>query len=142
MHTARISKLVSPEETEVSASDSFVGSPESPTADYSVKRRSVRHSFIDTAYFVEPRSEARAQARTSDLSLNGCYLETSNPLPAGTQVEVRLDLGGRAFKALGTVIHSQAHMGMGIEFTAMEPPDRGVLEDWVAQMSKESAVQA
>src|SRR5580692_4207553 len=56
---------------------------------YVVERRSPRFPFIASAQVVETRTEARLQARTSDLSREGCYLDMLNPLPIGTRQRIQ-----------------------------------------------------
>ena len=57
---------------------------------YVVERRSPRFPFIASAQVVETRTEARLQARTSDLSREGCYLDMLNPLPTGTRLRINV----------------------------------------------------
>ncbi len=99
-------------------------------------RRGVpRYSFIASAEETELDSGARISARVSDLSLKGCYLDTLNPFPKGTQIRVVVFHGDATFTALATVIYPQPHMGMGIEFSAVEPDQLQVLQKWLEELS-------
>jgi hypothetical protein len=40
------------------------------------KRREPRHFFIATVELLEADVQARIRARTGDLSMNGCYVDT------------------------------------------------------------------
>jgi hypothetical protein len=85
---------------------------------------------------VELKSEIRVKARTSDLSLTGCYMDTINPLPAGTEVKLLLTHSGATVEAYGRVIHAQPNMGMGIAFSEITPENKSVLEKWLGESNK------
>jgi hypothetical protein len=99
-------------------------------------RRTPRYPLIATAKVTELLTDTQLEARTSDLSIVGCYLEMMNPFPSGTEVRLQIVHKDTAFTALGTVVHSQANMGMGITFTAVEPDQQRVLEKWLADQSR------
>ncbi len=103
-----------------------------------------RYPFVAAAELLDLRSETAVKARTSDLSLSGCYVDSMNPFSAGTQLKVRLTHHEKTFEALGTVAHSKPGMGMGVAFTRVEPDQKAVLENWLAESRGESvpAVEA
>jgi hypothetical protein len=72
-----------------------------------------RYPFIAAAELLEENSGARMSSQISDLSLNGCYVDTINPLPDGTLVHVRIFTETRAFEAPATVIRSSGVSGNG-----------------------------
>lgn len=101
------------------------------------ERRGVsRYPFIASVEETDLDSGARISARVSDLSLKGCYLDTLNPLPKGTQIRVVVSHGDVTFTALATVIYPQPNMGMGVEFSAVEPDQLEVLLKWVKELSR------
>src|SRR5262249_18184704 len=83
---------------------------------YVVERKSPRFPFIASAQVVETRTEARLQARTSDLSREGCYLDMLNPLPTGTKLKINVTHQNRQLDAVGRVVHSELNVGMGVQF--------------------------
>ncbi|HEV2489293.1 MAG TPA: PilZ domain-containing protein [Candidatus Acidoferrales bacterium] len=95
-------------------------------------RREPRHPFFATVELLETESEVKVQARTGDLSLHGCYVDTMNPFPAGSKVRVTITHERADFKALGSVAHSQPNVGMGISFTEVEPEQRKILFQWLS----------
>ena len=95
------------------------------------RRRAFRHSLIAAVEIIELQTDTHIQARISDLSLAGCYFDMLNPLPLGTEVKLRITHEAQTFTALGTVIHSESNMGMGIRFTKMEPGDFEVMGKWL-----------
>lgn len=102
----------------------------------------IRYPFVAAAELIEMQSQTGIKARTSDLSASGCYVDSMNPFSAGGQVRVRLTHHERTFEALGTVVHSQPGMGMGIAFTRIEPDQKAVLEKWLAELRGESVPAA
>jgi PilZ domain len=60
---------------------------------------------------------------TSDLSLTGCYIQTSFSLPVGTRLELKLEIDGSTLLILGAVATCDPQVGNGIRFTKMLPED-------------------
>jgi hypothetical protein len=54
----------------------------------SERREAPRHPFIASAEETDLASGARLPARVSELSLNGCYLDTLNLFPKGTRIRL------------------------------------------------------
>ena len=101
----------------------------------SSERREVpRHQFIASAEETDLASGARLSARVSELSLKGCYLDTLNPFPEGTQIRLVIFHGGVTFTAHATVIYPQPNMGMGVVFFPVEPKQLEVLMKWLAEL--------
>lgn len=97
-------------------------------------RREPRHPFFATVELLEAESETRVGARTGDLSLHGCYVDTMNPFPAGSKVRVTITHADTTFTAHGAVAHSQPNVGMGISFTVVESEQKRVLMKWLADV--------
>lgn len=96
-----------------------------------VQRCEPRYPFIASAELLEENSGARMSSRISDLSLNGCYVDTINPLPDGTLVHLRIFTETHSFEAPATVIHSQAFLGMGVKFREVQPKFEQILRLWL-----------
>jgi PilZ domain len=58
----------------------------------------------------------------SDISLNGCFMETPHTVPAGDEIELSLDVGEET-RSRALVRRSLPARGMGIEFTSMTVPN-------------------
>lgn len=80
------------------------------------RRTSDRQLFAATAEVIEEVTGARFSTRTMDLGPGGCFIDTTNPLPVGSRVHVKISKGKNEFKTNGTVVYSQCGMGMGIAF--------------------------
>lgn len=61
----------------------------------SERRGSPRFPFIASAELTKLTSGARLNASTSDIGSNGCYLDTINPLPPGTIINIQITYQGR-----------------------------------------------
>ncbi len=81
----------------------------------------------------------RITARTTDLSVGGCYIDTTVPFPSGDPVRVRITQGGRTLEARAVVRYSQQGMGMGLQFTEILPAEQHLLDDWLAELRGELA---
>jgi PilZ domain len=94
-------------------------------------RGSTRYPFHAPAELTESTSAAPTRGYTSNLGFNGCFLDTSNPLPAGTIVSIQITYHGQVFAAGGVVAHSQPNTGMGLQFIALESGCASLLETWL-----------
>ena len=95
------------------------------------KRREPRHFFIATVELLEADVQARIRARTGDLSMHGCYVDTLNPFPVQSKVKVTITHNEKSFTALGTVAHAEPNVGMGISFSKVEPNQTEILLQWL-----------
>jgi hypothetical protein len=106
------------------------GSPSPPAQE---RRSTPRFSFTAAAEIFEIGSQGRVTGRTSDLSPNGCYIDTMSPYAAGIAVRVRMKHGLHEFEAIAAVRYSLLSMGMGLEFTEISPENQAVLQRWLAE---------
>lgn len=97
-------------------------------------RREPRHPFFASVELLESSLETRVVARTGDLSLHGCYVDTRNPFARGANVRITITHMGENFTALGTVAHSKPNTGMGISFTEIASPQRMILVKWLSKV--------
>jgi len=100
---------------------------------YIVERKSPRFPFIASAQVTETRTEARLQARLSDISREGCYLDMLNPLPMGTRLKINVTHHDQQLDAVGRVVHSELNVGMGVQFE--EIGQSSVMDAWLAELA-------
>jgi len=79
---------------------------------------------------------AMVAAHTEDLSLFGCFVETTKPFADGTKVRLRISHNGTVFAAQGRVAYARNGAGMGIGFTSIEPSSVSILDDWLTELRK------
>ena len=96
------------------------------------RRSAPRYRFIADAEVIEILSNTKLVARTSDLSVGGCFLDMLNPSPKGTEIRIKISHGGATFTALGRVAFLVPNMGMGVAFTNVDGNQFGVLQQWLA----------
>jgi len=99
------------------------------------RRRAPRYRFIADVEIRETLADTRLDARTSDLSIGGCFLDILNPSPRGTEIRVRISHAGATFTALGKVAFVIPNMGMGVAFTKVEGNQVAVLQKWILGLS-------
>ena len=101
----------------------------------SAKQRSARRcALVASAEVTELHSGALLSARTSELSVGGCYVDALNPLPEGTLVGLRILRDQGVFQAKAKVVYCHPSFGMGLAFTEMTPDQRSLLEAWIAEI--------
>jgi hypothetical protein len=100
----------------------------------SERRCGTRSPFIAPVEMVEMRTGSRIQARTSDLSLQGCYIDTLNPLPVGAAVRLQIHRAGLTLDVLANVSSRHAGSGMGLVFGEITQTQRAVVESWLGQL--------
>lgn len=99
-----------------------------------VERRSNRRDLLTAAATVlDVNSGAKLVARTTDVSPAGCYVDTLNPFPPGTRMQLRLTKNGESFLADAEVAYSQLGVGMGVIFTTAAPDQLAALDKWIRE---------
>jgi hypothetical protein len=66
-------------------------------------------------------------SRLEDIALGGLFIRTPDPPPKQSLVKLVLSTGTGEVRARGVVRRVAPRQGMAIEFTAMNPDDRGRL---------------
>jgi hypothetical protein len=105
------------------------------------RRRTERFPFSAAVDLTEAQTGAKVSGRTSDLGLGGCYIDTLNPFPMGTEVKVRILKGNESFEAQARVTFSQIGMGMGVAFTAAQPSQVRTFQKWMQEISPTPPVE-
>jgi len=98
------------------------------------RRRCRRYPFVASVELVELESALQLQERVTDLSLYGCGVTASKPLPVGIKLRVRITSKGNTFSAVGKVAYAISDGYMGIVFARVEPHDKMVLEKWIREL--------
>lgn len=100
----------------------------------SERRCATRSAFVAPVDMVEMRTGSRIRARTSDLSPQGCYVDTLNPLPVGSSVRMQIARAGLVLDVLANVSSRHAGSGMGVVFGEITEAQRGILESWLSEL--------
>lgn len=95
-------------------------------------RRGFRFSFDATAEVApEASPNTTVVARATELSLNGCYIQTPAPFAVETLVLVKIFHADEYFEAKGTVLYVKAASGMGVAFRDIKPYCQSTLQEWI-----------
>ena len=106
----------------------------------SERRCGARLPFVAPVEMVEMRTGSRIQARTSDLSVQGCYVDTLNPLPVGASVRLQIHRAGLILDVLANVSARHEGSGMGLMFQELTNSQKLVLESWLGELGLPGAM--
>jgi hypothetical protein len=115
-------------------------SPKSPTV--SDRRTHPRYAFTAPVEVVAAGPGTHLKTRVRDLSQQGCYTDTDNPLPLGTDTDVRIHKGGKSFEARARVVYIQPSKGMGLMFTSIPQEHLATLDLWISESRETSWLAA
>jgi PilZ domain len=82
-------------------------------ASFAVRRANPRYAFFAEAEATLGDGTA-VPAQVSELSSRGCYIDTLEPIPIGTEVRLRISNGTSSCEVPGKVIYMHSGYGMGI----------------------------
>ena len=82
-------------------------------ASFAVRRVNPRYAFFAEAE-ATLRDGTSVPAQVSELSSRGCYIDTLQPIPVGTEVSLRISDGMKTCEVPGKVIYIHSGYGMGI----------------------------
>lgn len=70
-----------------------------------------------------------------DVSHGGMFVETKKPLPVGSRVRLRFNLGddGPAVTAVADVTYEVSGLGLGVQFVDIAPPDLKRIDAYVSR---------
>jgi|SRR5271163_1029276 len=95
------------------------------------ERRGLRFAFTANADIALGNSPTvTAPARVTELSLRGCFLETSASFEVQRPVLVKINYSGQYFEAEASVLYVRPS-GIGLVFGEVKPEFRAVLQKWV-----------
>ena len=111
--------------------------PERPVA-FSERRVQQRAPFIATVAMTDMETGTVTRARTSDLSMCGCYIDTLNPLPLGAVVQLSIQKANEELKVQASVCTALQSSGMGVAFEALSAGQREIIKNWLLQCGASS----
>jgi PilZ domain len=77
------------------------------------------------------------RGETTDVSLSGCYVSTMLPLPAGTEIELRLWVGAAAINCKALIRTSDGGVGIGIQFVDLDTLGMAILGGHLDDLQRE-----
>ena len=85
------------------------------------RRRFSRHKIFFNMEMCDERVHTPIRVRATDISANGCYVETMLPMATGTILRVDFWVDSEKMSTTGIVRTKDPGVGMGIEFTGLPP---------------------
>ncbi|MGH9678349.1 MAG: PilZ domain-containing protein [Candidatus Acidiferrales bacterium] len=101
---------------------------------YAIRRTTPRFTFIAEAEIVGMGD----RSRVSELSARGCYIDTINPLPKGTELRILIHYGCSSCEFPGKVIYTHAGFGMGVVFDELNAEESATLDVWLDELARKS----
>lgn len=95
------------------------------------RRERMRHKFSATVALAGPEGEKPVKAQLTELGRGGCFVKIAEPFPVGSILRVSLTENNQTVRARAIVASVQPGEGMGLGFTALEPLDSLLLEEWL-----------
>ena len=100
------------------------------------RRFAIRFPFAADAELLDLESGERTTGVTSDISLGGCFVCSSKPLPSNTRLRLTLTRKGDRVEVLATVRIVKPRVGMGLEFIDVEPASTAILTRWLDHLRR------
>lgn len=104
-----------------------------PSADN--RRRFQRHKLSYPLEFRDERVNTPMRVNATDISGNGCYVETAMPLPVSTALRLDLWIDQERITATATVRTRDPGVGMGIEFTGLPDDSKDRFQDHLDKLA-------
>lgn len=102
------------------------------------RRRSPRYNCRGSAEFRAGGGDVRMWGTLTDISRSGCYVEMTSTFPAGTDVDLGMEIQGIRVRAHGRICVSYPFLGMGIAFTGIAPEQEASLEQLLSALAEHS----
>ena len=99
------------------------------------RRKAVRYICPGGAEITPKHSGMALWCRLADISYTGCYIETPSPLPARTEVFLKLTVDGVTVETAAEVRTSHTTVGMGLAFGGMTDEDSAKLGQLIRRLA-------
>jgi hypothetical protein len=95
------------------------------------RRRFYRHKIGFPLEIRDERLKTPVRINTTDVSGNGCYVESMMPMPTGTPLRIDFWLDSEHFNIAGVVRTCDPGVGNGIEFTGLSPEAKAHMQAYL-----------
>ncbi len=106
------------------------------------RRRFHRHKISLPIELRDERVNAPTRINATDVSGNGCYVETMLPLPIGTVLRIDFWLDSEHLNISAVVRTCDPGVGNGIEFTGMTPDGKARMQAYLDAIDPQMGVSA
>jgi hypothetical protein len=98
------------------------------------RRYAIRYPFAADVELIDLETGTHSTGVTSDISLGGCFICSSKPLPLKSRARVTLSRKGQSIQGLAVVRIVKPRIGMGIEFIDIDSSGHELLSRWIEQL--------
>jgi PilZ domain len=105
---------------------------------FAVTRKVPRFALIADVEVTAVQYGARLVGGLSELSSHGCYVDTPEGFPVGTEVDVTIRYGGSKCELTGRAIYKHDGWGMGVVFENVGPEQRFIIDCWLAELARKT----
>jgi CheY-like chemotaxis protein len=102
------------------------------SASASDRRNLSRHACCLGAEVYRAQNSVPYRCSLSDISEGGCYIETAEPFPSGTEVEIRVRTHEFKLSVMGKVSSTHRGFGMGVCFHLRNDHERAQVQELIA----------
>ena len=95
------------------------------------RRYTIRYPFAADAEMIDMETGKQLTGVTSDISLGGCFICTSQEFRLNTRARLRLARKGESLEALVIVRIVKPRIGLGVEFFDLDQPNNHILSQWI-----------
>lgn len=113
-----------------------------PAMDSSNRRRFHRHKISLPLEMRDERINSPIRINATDVSGNGCYVESMQPLAVGTVLRVDFWMDSEHINISAVVRTCDPGVGNGIEFTGMQPEAKARLQAYLNAIDPQMGVAA
>jgi hypothetical protein len=108
--------------------------PDGSITSRSERRKAPRYGLVAIAELADPEDARLLSGKVTQISRNGCYVESPKTFPVGTSLKVIISRDERTFVTKANIIHVQERMGMGLAF--LDPPEDQlrIVDSWLAEL--------
>lgn len=103
--------------------------------EYLKLRRATRYYFGGVVELTDLESGRIIVSLVRALSLYGCFVNTDHSSSLGAKLVLKITHAGFHFLAKGHVVN-RTEIGIGVEFTEIDPIDRSRLEECLAELER------
>jgi PilZ domain len=106
------------------------------------RRRYLRHKISLPVELRDERVKAPTRINATDVSGNGCYVETMLPLPVGTVLRLDFWLDADHMNISAVVRTCDPGVGNGIEFTGLPPDGKARLQSYLDAIDPQMGISS
>ena len=104
------------------------------------KRRYQRHKISFPVELRDERVNTPMRINATDVSGNGCYVETLLPLPVGTVLRIDFYMESERMSISAVIRTCDPNVGNGIEFTGLPPEGKQRLQSFLDKLDPQKGI--